>query len=481
MQRVIDAVDEALDKGVTGLAVVAIAEGAVAFSAGFGVSDVEEPSAPSPTTVFAAQSVTKPLVASALMHFVEEGAIALDDPVNNHLREVQLTNRFEGDTPVTIRHLLTHTGGLPEWTGWSSTTSVGDEVANHLAVAAVPGTRMIYSNGGYDVLGCLLATLAGKPWDRAVEELVLGPLGMSSSAIGTPPGSTDVAAGHVRSQLDGSCIRLRPPPWPYLPPPPSGSLLSTAEDLARFLIAHLGGSGGMLSPATLADMHRLHARQGPGGGGMGLGFRVDRRDGRALICHGGDGVGFTNFIGGYPSEGTGVVVLINTAGAQEARSRIASAALEAAPGERARTPASTWLPDGAAGGYRSTYWGIRAELSQDEDEPTLTALSGSVLSGQTASRLVAAEGRWLASGGMFDGWELDIVGDGQDGWRIYGGVYPFELVADATPIVTLPSAVDEDADQRSLPLRSPRRGTPDAVPATGQGGPTAGRNGVRTR
>ncbi len=316
MEQVIEVVEKLLANDVTGIALAVIKDARVILCEGFGVDDLQDSPPVSSGTAFPAQSLTKPVLATAVMHFVETGDIALDEPVNAHLRDTRLKNSWEKEFPVTVRHLLTHTAGLPEWTGWHSTISVEDEVANHLATEVRPGTHMIYSNGGYDTLGCLLSSLAGEPWDRAVTELVLEPLGMSSSAIGTPPENwIDRATGHVRSQFDNTFLRIQAPPWPYEPPPPSGSLVSTVEDLARFLIAHFGGAGGIGSPNTVADMHRLHAALGPGGGGMGLGFRVDRRRGRDFICHGGDGVGFTNFIGGYPVEGAGVVVLINTAGA----------------------------------------------------------------------------------------------------------------------------------------------------------------------
>src|SRR5206468_4975983 len=83
--------------------------------------------------------------------------------------------------------------------------------------------------------------------------------------------------GHGVSQLDGSHLRLGLLPQPHDAPPPSGGLVSTVEDLACFLIAHLNRGGGIVAPHSVADMHRLHAPLGAGGGGMGLGFRVDLR------------------------------------------------------------------------------------------------------------------------------------------------------------------------------------------------------------
>lgn len=450
-QAIVDTVGEQLAAGVTGIAVSAVRDSEVVFSAGFGVADVDESRPVSVEAAFAAQSVTKAVLATAIMRFVESGALRLDDPVNGHLGAIRLANRWEETHPVTIGQLLTHTAGIPEGCGWHSTTSVEDEVANHLSTSFEPGSRLIYANGGYDVLGCVLTQLAGRAWDRAVSELVLEPLGMWSSAVGSPPQhQRDRTVGHVLSQADGSALQVLVPPWPYDPPPPSGSLSSTAEDLAHFLLAHLEGGGGILSEKSVADMHRLHAPLGPGGGGMGLGFRVDRRGDRPFFCHGGDGLGFTTFVGGHPHERVGVVVLINTGGAQQARSMVVRAALDALLDRerRSRTappPARSRLPAELDGGYRSTYWGIRAELEQHDDGPSLT-VSGSVLSGEMRSKLDPTDGRWLGRGGMFDGWELDLLTDADGKGRIFGGVYPFELIADDTAIVRLPKIVNEDGD-----------------------------------
>ena len=439
-------IEEQLANGVVGASVAVVVGEEIVWSGGYGVGDVDDPVAVSPATVFSAQSLTKPVVATALMRFVEDGAIGLDDPVNAHLHEVRLANPWEDERPVTIRQLLTHTGGLPVSTGWLSTISIEDEIANHLAAEAEPGSRLVYANGGYNALGCLLAHLAGAPWDKVVSESVFAPLAMTATGIGASPSGHDHrAVGHARSQLDGSVLRLTPPPWPYEPPPPSGSMVSTAEDLARFLLAHLNGGGGVVGTDTVADMQRLHAPLGPGGGGMGLGFRVDRRGGRSFFCHGGDGLGFTTFIGAHPDERVGVVVLMNSGGAQEARSAIVHAALAHGLEESPTDSTPARVDSRFLRGYRSTYWELRAELTQSADSSALH-VAGGIVSSETTSRLEPAGDRWRGKGGMFDGWELDLA-IGSDGEPcLYGGVYPFEFVSDDTPMPRLPIAVDEDAD-----------------------------------
>jgi len=178
---------------------------------------------------------------------------------------------------------------------------------------------------------------------------------------------------------------------------------------------------------------------------MGLGFRVDRRGGRAFFCHGGDSVGFTNFIGAHPEERVGVVVLLNTGGAQEARSAIARAALAYGLDEPVARSTPARVDPQLLGGYRSTFWELRAELTQSGDHPLLHASPGAIVSAETTTRLAPAGDRWRGEGGMFDGWELDLV-VGPDGPRLYGGVYPFEYVAEAASMPSLPDTVDQDGE-----------------------------------
>ena len=361
--RIVEVIEEQLDGGVVGLALAAVARGEVVWSGGFGRLDIERTEPVTTRSVFSIQSVSKSIVATALMHWVERGAIGLDDPVNRHLAPIAIANEWEDRNPVTIRQLLTHTAGLPLSLGWGSHASLEEVVAHDVKTDAEPGTRLIYANWGYDVLGYLVSRLAGAPWDDAVTDTVLSPLGMTAtrSARPDPPDtSAGEATGHVVSQVDGAQLRLGPPMWPYYPGPPSGALVSNVEDLARFLIAHLTGGAGVLARDTVADMQRLHAPLGGGGGGMGLGFRVDRRRGRPFFCHTGDGSGFATFVGGQPEEQIGVALLINVGGAEAARSKIARTALDwlltDAP---ARTITAAPASRPSIGGYRSTYWGLR--------------------------------------------------------------------------------------------------------------------------
>jgi hypothetical protein len=191
-------------------------------------------------------------------------------------------------------------------------------------------------------------------------------------------------------------------------------------------------------------MHTLHAETGAARAGMGLGFRVDASDGRTRICHGGDGPGWTAFIGAYPVERVGVALLINRGRADAARSAIGNAALRALLREESAPARAQGDTDVAryAGRYESNFWRIAADVRAAEGGLTLDVEGGTVI-GSGASLLPAGEAVFLARGGFIDGWHVTFETDGS---AFYGGPYPwtFRRTGDARPVARLPT--DEQAE-----------------------------------
>ena len=460
--RLEDVIQGEMQRGqVPGLAIALVKGSEISWSRGFGVADVESKTPMTPETVFSVQSVTKPVVATALMQRYERGDFRLDDPANRYLAPARIQNEYEETDPVTIRQLLTHTSGLPVDVGAAPPSAGQKTLEEFVALVAKtvrpPGQEIIYANWGYDIIGLLVQRFSGKPWDECVRQAILKPLGMAATAADSPPEGLPVARGHFLSAVDEQVHTLTAgPPALTTPPSSAGELLSTVEDLGRFLIAHLNGGAlngqRILRAETVAQMHRLHAPAGRSQAGMGLGFRVARSNERYLICHGGDGLGFTNFIGGYPEEKVGIALTLNRGGAQTARSVIANTALATLTGSRATDATrrgSAEQVQRLAGRYGSTYWDIKADITIEGGQAWLTVTGGLVVSAEhpKSSLFQGGDGVFLARGGMFDGFELTFdVGTDPSVVSFYGGVYPlrFDRQGDVVPVAEL--ARDEAAE-----------------------------------
>lgn len=440
-----------------GLAIALVRDDEIVWSRGYGYADLHTKEPVTPSTVFAIQSVTKPVLATALMQWHERGCFQLDDGVAPQLAPVALTNQWEAESPVTFRGLLTHTAGLPVDFGSAAgrdASSLEDFVAAVAKTVRKPGEEIVYANYGYDMIGLLLERFARKLVADALREQVLDPLEMRSTFAGRPPEGVQPARGYYLSAVDREHHAV---PHDYEEaggrPGPAGVLLSTVEDVARFLIAQV--NGGMyrdrriLREETVADMHRLHARHGQARNGMGLGFKVDESSRGRFIYHGGDGVGFTALIGACPERRSAVVLLMNVGRAHTARSVIGNAALRCLLGEGAPSaaPASSEDHELLTGRYVSNVWGYVADLTMEGGVPCIEVVSGWLLASSEPPSLLSklADDRYLARGGFFDGFELSFAfGDDGKATSFAGGLYAFRF--DRQGDVPAAGTVDESAD-----------------------------------
>lgn len=227
---------------------------------------------------FPAYSITKLITATAALRLAADGVIGLDDPANEYLNAVRLA-----DGTVTIRELLSHTGGVDSPDRMFADT-VPDMAALTGSVLGCGGPRgeFSYSNGGYGALGQLIADVTGQGYAEAATRLVLQPLGMTNSWFpALPPVLSQSAVTCYDLQADGS---FRPAPARVCTIPAAGGLWATAADLARF-----GTSWSSLLPESLAsEALRPHAVRNPAVH-FGLGWVVNEVNGAA--GHPGGGVG----------------------------------------------------------------------------------------------------------------------------------------------------------------------------------------------
>ncbi|GAA2545450.1 MULTISPECIES: serine hydrolase domain-containing protein [Streptomyces] len=258
-------------------------------------------------------SVTKVATAAAVLLLADDGDLDPDEPAAELLPEL-------GDIPeVTVRHLLSHTAGLP--TGPDSDSAAGTTVTRYLSAVCTahsalfpPGTGFSYSNAGYVAAGRILSEVTGMTWQEALGALLLEPLGIVPAFLGEAAPARPVASGHALNTATGL---LRPAHQNLAPvEAPAGALLASAEDLAALGRAVIGRSTAL--PTAVADrMRRPEPAADPGAlaDSWGLGLALFRQDGRVWCGHDGNAQGTSCHLRADPDSGVVVAFTGNSGGA----------------------------------------------------------------------------------------------------------------------------------------------------------------------
>jgi CubicO group peptidase (beta-lactamase class C family) len=317
-----------------GLAVGVVRDGRPAF-VGRGLADIDSRTPITEDTVFRIGSVTKLFTAVAVMQLVEEGRVDLDAPANDYLRAYRLVPARASFRPATIRHLLTHTAGIPEVVhvsdllhpGWGPfgarpaelsvpfgrrLPSLAQYYGGGLRVAVEPGTAFQYTNHGFATLGQIVEDVSGIPREQVFRERLFEPLGMTDTDIVR---SERVAARLATGYAFG---RRGPQPVPdrdWICGPGAGGIYSTPRDMARFVSALLAGGanerGRVLEPATLTTMFEPHYQPDLRLPGRGLGFVRGDAGGHLVVGHDGLLPGFDAALLLAPADGVGILALTN--------------------------------------------------------------------------------------------------------------------------------------------------------------------------
>jgi CubicO group peptidase (beta-lactamase class C family) len=267
-------------------------------------------------TVYDLASLTKVVgTTTAVMLLVEDGKMRLDEPVASYLPEFTGI----GKERVTIRHLLTHTSGLPEWAEVSSGLTPEEAIARvaRTPLESTPGMRVKYSDVGFVILYAAAERAAGQPLYRLLDERVFGPLGMRSTSYsfgegcrrcaGTSRAHGDLYRGRVHDPIARRVGGIAG----------NAGLFSTAHDLARF--AAMLANGGTLDGARVlrASTIRQFAQRQPGSGTRALGWDTPGQPGTGAAGSrvSQSSFGHTGFTGTSiwidPDRGTWVVLLAN--------------------------------------------------------------------------------------------------------------------------------------------------------------------------
>ncbi|MFF0578287.1 serine hydrolase domain-containing protein [Streptosporangium saharense] len=284
-----------------------------------GVTSVEAPAPVTGDTLFQIGSTTKTVTATAAMHLVERGLLDLDGPVRRYLPDLRLADGRAAEE-LTVRHLLTHTGGflgdIDDGDSWGA-DALAASVATYdrLPQLFAPGELASYSNAGFRLLGRLIEVVCGEPYETAVGRIVLGPLGMDSSFFfpwEVAPRAH--AVGHVVRQ-DGPHAAHS---WGlFRDAMPEGGLASSVRDQLRYAAFHLGTATVDDEPvgaATRELMRREHVHLGAPWSGIGLPWLLEERAGLRLVTHGGNisNLQLSTFVM-VPERGFAVTTLTNSA------------------------------------------------------------------------------------------------------------------------------------------------------------------------
>jgi CubicO group peptidase (beta-lactamase class C family) len=317
-----------------GLALGVVGDGGLRFFRGHGLADIASSTPVTEDTVFRIGSITKTFTAIAVMQLREQGLVDLDAPANDYLRGYRLVPADPMWRAATVRHLLTHTAGIPDvlrltdlfhpsWGPFDArpptqSVEIGEPIPSPaycyrqgLNTVVEPGSDFAYSNHGYATLGQIVENVSAVPLERYLREHVFEPLGMTDTdLVRSARVSERLATGYVLESNGARAIVDRE--WVGSG---GGGAYSSSRDMALYVAALLGGGsnrhGSMLKPETITTMFKPHYQTDPRLPGMGLAFFLNDAGGHRLVGHDGILPGFNSGLLIAPDSGVGVIGFTN--------------------------------------------------------------------------------------------------------------------------------------------------------------------------
>jgi CubicO group peptidase (beta-lactamase class C family) len=310
---------------VPGCAIAAVHGGQVVLASGWGRRDLESELPVTGDTLFAIGSTTKAFTATMVGALVEDGLLEWDRPLRDYLPALRWPDPFVTER-LTVTDLLSHRSGMPRhdlaWFGHPG-LSRADIVGRLRFLPLSKGLReeFQYCNLGYLLAGHLVEAVCGVPWEDFVRSRLLTPLGMSRSNLSVEAMAADPDHATAYDRRQGAVVQV--PARPVTALAPAGAINSCAADMARWLLAQLGGgqpdSAAVISPETLRRQHTPQVlvpedRTFPDSTrhGYGLGWLIGRYRERRLAHHNGGIDGYLTECMLLPDDGIGVAVLTNS-------------------------------------------------------------------------------------------------------------------------------------------------------------------------
>src|SRR5215475_2669534 len=316
-----------LEGKIPSAAIALISGDRVIWSNAYGYSNLWARTPATTSTVYLIGSTFKAMSTFALLQQMEQGKFKLDDRVNDYLTEFKIQNE-DPQHPVTFRHLLTHTsglpgdfGGVPVW-GDGAPPALEEYLRNSLKVTKPPMASVVYSNMAYTLIGYLVQKFSGVPFKQYIQERIFTPLEMTSTAFEPRPDMEErLSIPYTVEEKTGSqtpTVRLKAAVWP------AGLVYGTVLNQANWLIANLNGGvfkgKRIISETSLEQMFTRQYDQfkGPVEGilgnetaGFGLTWWVETRDGDRYFAHSGSVPGYTAFLLGNRDRKLGFAILTN--------------------------------------------------------------------------------------------------------------------------------------------------------------------------
>lgn len=304
---------------IPGSSIAIVKEGKLVWSEAYGIADEQTGRKMTKDTPMRVQSISKSITAWGIMKLVEQGKIELDAPVMQYFKSWHFPESEFSVKKVTVRQLLSHTGGLPLgdiftiYSPYEDMPSLREKLTKEAVLVREPGSAFFYSNTGYNLLELLIEEVTGQTFNDYMKKEILNPLGMNNSTFNWNEKFEYVVP--VGYDLSGN-----PVPIYVYPEKASGGLFATAEDIATFTIAGMKDAPHdkhILSTNTIEAMYTPASKE------MGIyslvfdaygfGHYIETLpNGKRAISHGGQGTGIMTHFHAVPETGDAIVILTNS-------------------------------------------------------------------------------------------------------------------------------------------------------------------------
>jgi CubicO group peptidase (beta-lactamase class C family) len=302
-----------LDIGVNepGIAVAVARNGEITHKLARGLANLEWAQQIEPCTIFGIGSLTKQFTAVSVMMLAEQGRLSIDAPVTEFIANLE-----ENYEAISLRHLLTHTAGIPNytdisgyWTEHSRRDATPEEISDYFMSVPLefsPGQRFQYSNSGYILLGRVIEAATGQPYAEFLRDNIFRPQGMNDSVyLDAAPIITHRASGYARTNEGFRNAPFLSMTWPYA----AGGIGSSVVDLIKWQNAL--SAGGVIRRETLDLMHIPTTLRDGTQCSYGMGWMIDMHEGGRVLHHSGLVRGFSSHMAWFAEQDLTIVVLSN--------------------------------------------------------------------------------------------------------------------------------------------------------------------------